>query len=65
MAAKGDPHYPLRPECADVSEEFREPVARLGKIITDRIPIKLGKHEITKDDPEYWAVARLCTDEEA
>ena len=65
MAAKGDPHYPLRPECADVSEEFREPVARLGKIITDRIPIKLGKHKITKDDPEYWAVARLCTDEEA
>ena len=65
MAAKGDPHYPLRPESADVSEEFREPVARLGKIITDRIPIKLGKHEITKDDPEYWAVARLCTDEEA
>ena len=65
MAAKGDPHYPLRPECANVDEPFRQPVADLGKLITDRIPIKLGKQKITKDDPEYWAVARLCTDEEA
>ena len=34
-------------------------------MITDRVPVKLGLHKITKDDPEYWAVARLCTDEEA
>lgn len=65
MAAKNDPNYPLRPEYAKVDEPFREPVAKLGKMITDRIPIKLGLHKITKDDPEYWAVARLCTDEEA
>ena len=65
MAVKGDPHYPLRPDYADVSEPMREPIVKLGKLITDRIPIKLGKQKITKDDPEYWAVARLCTDEEA
>jgi ferredoxin len=34
-------------------------------MITDRAKIKLGLEKITKDDPEYWAVARLCTDEEA
>ena len=65
MGAKNDPNYPLRPESATVDEPFREPVAKLGKMITDRVPIKLGLHKITKDDPEYWAVARLCTDEEA
>ncbi len=65
MAAKGDPGYPLRPECVDVSGPVREPIMKLGKIITDRIPQKLGLKKITVDDPEYWAVARLCTDEEA
>lgn len=65
MSAKGDPHYPLRPEIANVDGPMREPVVKLGKLITDRIPIKLGLKKITKDDPEYWAVARLCTDEEA
>ena len=62
MEAKNDPHYPLRPENANVDGPFREPVAKLGKLITDRIPIKLGMHKITKDYPEYWAVALLCTD---
>ncbi len=65
MAAKGDPGYPLRPEIADVSGPVREPIMKLGKMITDRIPQKLGLKKITVDDPEYWAVARLCTDEEA
>ena len=65
MGAKGDPNYPLRPEIANVDGPMREPVAKLGKLVTDRIPIKLGLQKITKDDPEYWAVARLCTDEEA
>ena len=65
MSQKGDPHYPLRPECANVDEPMRKPVVKLGKMITDRVPIKLGMKKITKDDPEYWAVARLCTDEEA
>ncbi|MCR4652907.1 MAG: FAD-dependent oxidoreductase [Eubacterium sp.] len=65
MEAKNDPHYPLRPECANVDEPMRKSIVKLGKMITDRIPIKLGLQKITKDDPEYWAVARLCTDEEA
>ncbi|MDO4650157.1 MAG: FAD-dependent oxidoreductase [Eubacteriales bacterium] len=65
MAAKGDPGYPLRPEFVDVSGPVREPIMKLGKMITDRIPQKLGMKKITVDDPEYWAVARLCTDEEA
>ncbi len=65
MAAKNDPNYPLRPEYVNVDGPFRESVAKLGKMITDRIPIKLGMQKITKDDPEYWAVSLLCTDEEA
>ncbi|MCR4956675.1 MAG: FAD-dependent oxidoreductase [Lachnospiraceae bacterium] len=65
MAAQGDPHYPLRPEYVNVDGPMREPIVKLGKMITDRIPIKLGLHKITKDDPEYWAVSLLCTDEEA
>ncbi len=63
--AKNDPNYPLRPECANVDGPIREPIVKLGKMITDRAKIKLGLEKITKDDPEYWAVARLCTDEEA
>ena len=44
---------------------FREPVARLAKVITDRIPVVLGKEKITKDSPEYIGLEPLCTDEQA
>ena len=45
---------------------MREPIIKLGKIITDRIPIVLGMQKITPQDPEYWAVATICpTDEMA
>ena len=44
---------------------FREPVARLAKVITDRIPVGLGKEKITKDSPEYIGLEPLCTDEQA
>lgn len=44
---------------------FREPIARLGKMITDRIPQKLGMKKIQRTDPEYWALALMITDEEA
>ena len=44
---------------------FREPIARLGKMITDRIPQKLGIKKIERTDPEYWALALMITDEEA
>ncbi len=55
-----------RPDCIkDDNSPVREPVMKLGKLITDRIPIKLGLEKLTKDDPEYWAVAAMVTDEEA
>lgn len=63
--AKNDPNYPLRPESANVDGPMREPIVKLGRMITDRAKIKLGLQKITKDDPEYWAVSMLCTDEEA
>ena len=43
----------------------REPILKLGKMITDRIPIKLGFEKLTADDPEYWGLAAMCTDEMA
>ena len=46
-------------------EPFREPIAKLGKLVTDRIPQKLGLKKITRDDPEYWGLAAVVTDEEA
>ena len=50
----------------DDSIPMREPIVKLGKMITDRAPIVLGLQKITKQDPEYWAVALLCpTDEMA
>ena len=49
----------------DPNEPFREPIAKLGKKITDRIPQKLGLKKITRDDPEYWGLAGVLTDEEA
>ena len=55
----------IKPKCASDDEPFREPIAKLGKMITDRIPQKLGLEKITKDDPEYWGLAAIATDEEA
>lgn len=49
----------------DPNEPFREPIAKLGKKITDRIPQKLGLKKITRNDPEYWGLAGVLTDEEA
>ncbi len=50
----------------DDSIPVREPIMKLGRMITDRIPIVLGIQKITKQDPEYWAVATICpTDEMA
>lgn len=61
----------LYPDCVypeftpDPNEPFREPIAKLGKKITDRIPQKLGLKKITRNDPEYWGLAGVLTDEEA
>ena len=49
----------------DPNEPFREPIAKLGKKITDRIPQKLGLKKITRNDPEYWGLAGVLSDEEA
>ena len=59
-----NPNYPLRPDYVDVSGPMKENIALLGKTITDRIPIKLGLHKVTKDDPEYWAVRILVGDDD-
>ena len=60
-----NPNYPLRPDSVDVSGPMKQAFADLGKLITDRIPIKLGLAKVTKDDPEYWAVRILCYDDES
>ncbi|MDD5824190.1 MAG: FAD-dependent oxidoreductase [Firmicutes bacterium] len=54
----------MKPECVK-DGEFREVIAKLGKHITDRIPQKLGLEKITADDPEYWGLACIISDEEA
>ena len=47
------------------NEVEREPIVKLAKMITDRVPQKLGIKKITKYDPEYWGLAAMCTDEMA
>ena len=45
------PHY---------EEPAREPIIKLGQMLTDRVGVK-----VTKDDPEYWGLAGVITDEMA
>lgn len=59
------PDYVYPEFTPDPNEPFREPIAKLGKRITDRIPQKLGLKKITRNDPEYWGLAGVLTDEEA
>lgn len=59
------PDHSLYESEADNNEPPRESILKLGKMITDRIPQKLGIKKITKDDPEYWGLAGVLTDEEA
>ncbi len=44
-------------------QPFRENIAKLGQMITDRIPAKKGT--LTQDAPEYWGLASIVTDEMA
>ena len=55
---KQDPNY-VAPD-----KEKEKLILQLGTMITDRYLVKYSRTMKT-DDPEYWAVARLCTDEEA
>ena len=59
------PDYVYPEFTSDPGKPFREPIAKLGKKITDRIPQKLGLKKITRNDPEYWGLAGVLTDEEA
>ncbi len=47
------------------TEEPRPVILQLGKMITNRIAVKLGMQKLTKYDPEYWGLALLLTDEQA
>lgn len=44
---------------------FRPSIAKLAKMVTDRVPQHLGITKISEDDPEYWGLSAICTDEEA
>ena len=44
-------------------QPFRENIAKLGQMITDRIPAK--NRPLTAEDPEYWGLASIVTDEMA
>ena len=46
-------------------EQPREIILKLGHMVTNRIPYKLGLKKLTKYDPEYWGLSLLLTDEEA
>ncbi len=45
------------------TDKPREKIVKLGKMITDRVPAKL--HGVTGEDPEYWGLAGVVTDEMA
>lgn len=47
------------------NQEGREIILKLGKMITNRIPIALGIEKLTTKDPEYWGLDALLTDEQA
>ena len=60
-----DPLGNYVPDTVKNDEPMRESIAKLGKLITDRAEIMLGKEKITKESPEYWGLANICTDEQA
>ncbi len=47
------------------NEEEREVIIKLGHMVTNRIPYRLGLKKLTKYDPEYWGLSLLLTDEMA
>ena len=60
------PDYVYPEFTPDPNEPFREPIAKLGK--KDHrtgFRRKLGLKKITRNDPEYWGLAGVLTDEEA
>ena len=59
-----DPLGGFVPETVKNDEPTREAVLRLGKVVTDRAEVLLGKEKLTKESPEYWGIAPLVTDEQ-
>ena len=41
----------------------RELICQLGKMITSRVPYQLGLKKLTEEDPEYYILDLLCSDE--
>ena len=56
---------PYKPSYVKDDVVMREPIVKLGKMITDRVPYHLGFKKLTNDDPEYWALSAIVSDEEA
>ena len=59
-----DPIGNFVPEYIENQTE-REVIMKLAKMVTDRVPQKLGMKKLTKYDPEYWGLASVVTDEMA
>ena len=53
------------PDSVDLNAPLRKPIVDFCKMVTSRIPYHLGLKKIGKEDPEYWAMAAILTDEEA
>ena len=67
MPDMSETHFPLDesklPFSIPKDAQPREKILKLGRMITDRIPAKL--HGLTAEDPEYWGLAGVVTDEMA
>lgn len=59
-----DPRAGIIPEVCKDGKPFREPLAKLCKVITDRAPVVLGLEKITEESPEYWGLKNIVTDEQ-
>lgn len=59
------PEYVYPEHEGKTDETARKSIVKLGKMMTDRIPQKLGLKKITPEDPEYWGLAGVLSDEEA
>jgi NADPH-dependent glutamate synthase beta subunit-like oxidoreductase/formate hydrogenlyase subunit 6/NADH:ubiquinone oxidoreductase subunit I len=55
----------MKPDCVIDDEKLREPIVKLGQLVTNRSAKHKGREPITKDDPEYWGLAAMLSDEEA
>lgn len=59
-----DPLGGFIPDTVKNDKPAREAVLRLGKVVTDRAEVLLGKEKLTKESPEYWGIEPLVTDEQ-